>query len=310
VPTSDWEIIQIKEMPGKKKVTQDQKNALIERAVSIWEDMGLTNPEIAFATTVMGQESGFDAKAKGKTKDSDEYGLGQFTEGTWGEAVKQYNIRYKPGIDNAATARKNPDAQIRVMGVWVPHIWEKAGEVTRDPKLKGYEQEQIAYGIWNKGPDADPEDVGDYLNHNWHDPNTGGYFDTNYDRAMQGLSLRKDYLDLQRQREAEQSGGSGWTSTADASNRPEIRPPERPSHSRNVDHYTLTAAEKSGFNVLNVVTCWYKYQGSYRVDEYSDGRPDVRIPIGGGPRHEMVESVTKPYSANQNFCEPTLDLDW
>jgi len=95
VPTSDWEIIQIKEMPGKKKVTQDQKNALIERAVSIWEDMGLTNPEIAFATTVMGQESGFDAKAKGKNQ-----GFGRVRSrsvyrrymGRGGEAV-QYSLQ-------------------------------------------------------------------------------------------------------------------------------------------------------------------------------------------------------------------------
>jgi hypothetical protein len=37
--------------------------------------------------------------------------------------------------------------------------------------------------------------VGDYLKGNWHDPDTGGYFDTTYDRAMQGLSLRRNYLD-------------------------------------------------------------------------------------------------------------------
>ena len=49
---------------GQEKVTEDRKNALIERAVSTWENMGLTNPQIAFATALMGHKSGFDANVQ------------------------------------------------------------------------------------------------------------------------------------------------------------------------------------------------------------------------------------------------------
>ncbi|MGD0232653.1 MAG: hypothetical protein ABSC19_20255, partial [Syntrophorhabdales bacterium] len=190
---SFWDNVQIREIPGRKKVTEDQKNALIERAVSTWKSMGLTDPQIAFATTVMGHKSGFDANAQGAADGSHGYGLGQFTDDAWEDAVNRYNDNYEPGID-AVEHRKDPDAQIRVMGAWVPHAWDKAGEIAGDPNVKGYNQAQIAYGTWNQGPDADAKDVGTYLKGNWHDPDTGGYFDTTYDRAMQGLSLRKDYL--------------------------------------------------------------------------------------------------------------------
>ena len=98
-----------------------------------------------------------------------------------------------------------------MIGAWVPHIWDKAGEIAGDPNVKGYNQAQIAYGTWNQGPDADAKDVGDYLKGNWHDPDIGGYFDTTYDRAMQGLSLRRDYLDSLGQEGEEESGGLGET---------------------------------------------------------------------------------------------------
>ena len=214
MPYSFWDTVQTKGIPGRKKVTEDRKNALIERAVSTWKSMGLTDPQIAFATTVMGHKSGFDANAGGTAKDSDEYGLGQFTQGTWGEAVKDYNKHYKPGIDNAVTARKDPDAQIRVIGAWVPHIWDKAGEIAGDRNVKGYSQEQIAYGKWNQGPNAHPKEVGDYLKGNWHDPDIGGYFDTTYDRAMQGLSLRRNYLNSLGEQEGGQADESGRNNRA------------------------------------------------------------------------------------------------
>jgi hypothetical protein len=204
---SFWDNVQIREIPGRKKVTEDQKNALIERAVSTWKSMGLTDPQIAFATTVMGHKSGFDANAQGAADGSHGYGLGQFTDDAWEDAVNRYNDNYEPGID-AVEHRKDPDAQIRVMGAWVPHAWDKAGEIAGDPNVKGYNQAQIAYGTWNQGPDADAKDVGTYLKGNWHDPDTGGYFDTTYDRAMQGLSLRKDYLSPPGQEEEGQSDGS------------------------------------------------------------------------------------------------------
>ena len=191
MPYSFWDTVQIKGIPGRKKVTEDQKNVLIERAVSTWKSMGLTDPQIAFATTVMGHKSGFDANAQDAAGGSDGYGLGQFTDDTWEDAVNRYNDNYQPGID-AVEHRKDSDAQIRVIGAWVPHIWGKAGEIAGDRNVKGYNQAQIAYGTWNQGPDAHPKEVGDYLKGKWHDPDMGGYFDTTYDRAMQGLKIRKN----------------------------------------------------------------------------------------------------------------------
>lgn len=195
--STDWDTIQIKEIPGKKKVTEEQKNATIEHAVKTWEGMELDPAQIAFGTAVMGHESGFDAKAEGTTKDSDEFGLGQFTEGTWKEAVKHYNDeRRKPENSNwpavdPVKGREDHDSQIQVMGPWIRKAWNRAGEIARDRNVKGYSQEQIAYGKWNQGQNKSAKGVGDYLKENWFKSDIGGYFDVAYDRAKQGLSLRK-----------------------------------------------------------------------------------------------------------------------
>ncbi len=75
-----WDNIQIKKGKGGcGDVTVEQKNDLIEHAVSIWEGMGLSDEQIAFGIGVMGLESGFNPHAKGTTSPkSVEYGLGQF----------------------------------------------------------------------------------------------------------------------------------------------------------------------------------------------------------------------------------------
>lgn len=106
MPSTDWDTIQTKEIPGKKKVTEDEKNATIEKAINTWDEMGLTDEQKAFGAAVMGHESGFDAKAKGATKGSDEYGLGQFTEGTWKEAVKHYDDEQKAREQGLASRRR------------------------------------------------------------------------------------------------------------------------------------------------------------------------------------------------------------
>ncbi len=191
MPESDWETIQTKKGQGIGNVTEDQKNATIEKAERTWDKMGLTDEQKAFGIATIGLESGFDPNAKGSAKGSDEYGLGQFKRETWGDAVKHYNKQYDPDIDNADKARNDPDAQTKVMGAWVPSIWDRAGEIASDPNVKGYDQKQIAYGKWNQGQNAHAKGVGDYLKGNWHDPNVGGYFDTTYDRAMQALKIRK-----------------------------------------------------------------------------------------------------------------------
>lgn len=86
-------------------------------------------------------------------------------------------------------AKEDPDTQILVRN---PHIWDSAGEIARDRKLKGYGRTQIAYGKWNKGEHAEAANVRKYLHKNWHDPNIGGYFDPNYNRAIQALKMREE----------------------------------------------------------------------------------------------------------------------
>jgi hypothetical protein len=114
-----WDIIQIKEGKGGcGDVTEEQKNNLIEHAVSTWENMGLSDEQIAFGIGVMGLGSGFNPRAKGVASDT-ESGLGQFTGGTWGDAVKYYNrrperkARHEPDID-PVKGREDPHSQVAV----------------------------------------------------------------------------------------------------------------------------------------------------------------------------------------------------
>ncbi len=195
MPESDWNTIQIKEIPGKKKVTEDQKNATIEKGMSTWDQMGLSDEQKAFGGAVIGTESAFDPHAKGPSES--ERGLGQFTDRTWKDAVNYYNDERKkpqnqnwPAVD-AVKGREDHDSQIRVMGPWIQKTWESAGEIARDPNVKGYSQEQIAYGKWHGGVNQPAKGVGNYLKGNWYKPDIGGYFDVTYDRAKQGLSIRK-----------------------------------------------------------------------------------------------------------------------
>ena len=196
--STDWVTIQGKKGHGAGMVTDDEKNAIIDRAVSTWEGMGLTDPEkLAFRIATMGLESGFDPHAVGTSPKSDEYGLGQFTKAGWDTAVKYYN-KYKAEQEKAdwpavsVEAKEDPDTQILVMGTWIPHIWDSAGEIAGDRTLRGYNRTQITYGKWNKGPGAEADTVRKYLKKNWYDPNIGGYFDPNYNRAMQALKMREE----------------------------------------------------------------------------------------------------------------------
>ena len=196
MPSTDWDTIQIKDIEGAKKLTEDQKNATIEHAVKTWEGMGLDPAQIAFGTAVIGTESAFNPHIKGPSKS--EYGLGQFDEPTWGDAVNHYNDeRKKPGnhdwphVDRVK-GRDDHDSQIQVMGPWIKKAWDEAGKIARDPNVKGYDQKQIAYGKWHGGVNESAKNVGGYLKENWHKPDLGGYFDTTYDRANQALKMRKD----------------------------------------------------------------------------------------------------------------------
>ena len=63
-----WDTLQIKKGHGIGDVTEDEKNARIERAVNTWDQMKMTDEQKAFGLATMRQESGFDPKAKGSSK--------------------------------------------------------------------------------------------------------------------------------------------------------------------------------------------------------------------------------------------------
>lgn len=159
-----WDTIQIKEIPGAKKVTEDQKNRTIEHAVSTWQGMGLTNPEIAFGIATMGLESAFNPRIKGPS--TSERGLGQFNDDTWRDAVNYYNReRTKPGNTawpavDPVKGRDDHDSQINVMGPWIRNVWDKAGQIGDDRRLEGHTFQQIAYGKWKEGANKSAKGIG------------------------------------------------------------------------------------------------------------------------------------------------------
>lgn len=190
-----WDNIQIKKGTGGH-VTEEQKNNLIEHAVSTWERMGLSDDQMAFGIAVMGAESGFNPDAKG-LKSKTEYGLGQFIEPTWKEAVNHYNTRpehkarHEPDID-PDKGRNDVDSQIAVIGAWIPNTWGNALAIPVKKRPKGYGFNEIAYGKWHEGQNKSPEGIGKFLGGpSYSDPDMRDYFTTNLDRARQGLRLRR-----------------------------------------------------------------------------------------------------------------------
>jgi hypothetical protein len=191
-----WDNIQIKKgSGGVGDVTDEEKNHHIEQAVKTWERMGLTEDQIAFGIGVMGLESGFNPRAG--NAGSSAKGLGQFTEGTWKDAVRHYNTRaahrklFEPDID-PVTGSGNIDSQIQVMGPWIANAWEQAAAIPRKKAPKGYGFDELAYGKWHEGMNKDAEGIGKYLGkHAYDNSDIRGYFVPNVDRARQALRMRK-----------------------------------------------------------------------------------------------------------------------
>ncbi len=67
--SSLWRHIKTKKgFGGVGNVTEDEKNAIIEDAVSQWEKMGLTQEEMSFGIATINVESGFNPHVKGISK--------------------------------------------------------------------------------------------------------------------------------------------------------------------------------------------------------------------------------------------------
>lgn len=156
-----WQNIEIKEgSGGAGAVTEDEKNATIEKAVSQWESMGLSQEQIAFGIATMNVESGFNSNAKNPAPKSTAYGLGQIIDDTWSYAVDDYNRHFRghgPKI-YPDVSRDDADAQIKVMGAYIDRVWERVKELAGDSRLRYNNFMEVAYGIWHQGLGAGIED--------------------------------------------------------------------------------------------------------------------------------------------------------
>ncbi|MBI5888189.1 MAG: hypothetical protein HZB82_05700 [Deltaproteobacteria bacterium] len=103
---------------GVGNVSEPQKNAIIELAHDVWKNMGLSREQIAALVATMNIESGFNPLAEHTKKGKTYIGLGQFDEGTWGDAVTTYNYNYSENLDDTKE-RYDILSQIKVMGSYM-----------------------------------------------------------------------------------------------------------------------------------------------------------------------------------------------
>ncbi len=193
-----WENIQIKKGPGGcGDVTEEQKNNLIDQAVSTWEGMGLSDEQIAFGIGVMGLESGVQSSRKGH-----DVKLGRVRP----RSVHQENVgRRRSLLQQQARAQGAPGAGHRSCqgqgrprrsdrrhGPMGPQNLGKSRTIPGRQRPSGYGFEEIAYGKWHGGQNETPELIGQFLGDpRYNNADMRGYFTTNVDRARQALAMRK-----------------------------------------------------------------------------------------------------------------------
>ncbi len=189
--SSIWDNIAIKNVSGVQSVTNAEKNVTIESAVTTWTNMGLTQEQIAFGVATMGVESAFNPAAQATTTSA--YGLGQFTNDTWVDAVNRYNTNYGGNLD-PAQSRSDAAAQITVMGAWIDNVWSLAQ--ARKNSVAGaafepYSISQVAYGLWHEGIGKSAYGLVGFFQHpkKFNNQNVGGYFDLTFDQASKDLGI-------------------------------------------------------------------------------------------------------------------------
>ncbi|MBI5969672.1 MAG: hypothetical protein HY884_00750 [Deltaproteobacteria bacterium] len=151
--SKEWDITPKEGPGGAGDVTEEEKNSIINKAISKWKEMGLSMEEIALGIATMNVESGFNPLAENPDPKSSAKGLGQFNDLTWPDAVKYYNrhrAKGEPKID-PDSSRWDTDDQIKVMGPWLEHVYHEAVKYSLDPRLAGYSISEIAYGLWHEG---------------------------------------------------------------------------------------------------------------------------------------------------------------
>lgn len=146
--SSLWENIKIKKgLGGAGQISEEQKNLIIDKTVSVWEKFGLSKEEISFGAATMNLESGFNPNAKYPVNGYTASGLGQFTDATWYDAVREYNDKYRGASDPKIfpdVNRADIDAQIKAMGAWISKVWDSALGFAENPLLNNFTVPEIA----------------------------------------------------------------------------------------------------------------------------------------------------------------------
>ena len=90
--------------------TSSHEDIVIDAAVPIWMQMGLTTDQIAYGIAMIAVESGFHPQRSNGIKKSSIRGLGQFDSGTWHDRAGQFNREYhlNPADTGYIVTNNNP----------------------------------------------------------------------------------------------------------------------------------------------------------------------------------------------------------
>lgn len=81
-------------IPSSIPQTYDQAQAVIDTAIIVWEQMGLSTAQIMYGIAMMNLESGDDPTITNGIPASSIRGLGQFSDVTWNDTAKIVNRNY------------------------------------------------------------------------------------------------------------------------------------------------------------------------------------------------------------------------
>ena len=93
--------------------TPSQAQAVIDTAIAVWMQMGLSEVQIEYGIAMMNVESSYDPtitnSVTGTRSDSKSTirGLGQFSAGTWNDTAKLFNVDF--GLRSNSPAYINPN---------------------------------------------------------------------------------------------------------------------------------------------------------------------------------------------------------
>jgi hypothetical protein len=89
-------------------MASDHAQAVIDTAITVWMQMGLTEDQILYGIAMMNAESSYNPVAKNGVAIDTIRGLGQFNTATWNSTAKSFDAQYGlqftpiPKIPNSA----------------------------------------------------------------------------------------------------------------------------------------------------------------------------------------------------------------